>query len=156
MTTRYAHIENNTVVNVIAMEDWALNDYPDWILVQSDTAGIGDDYLNGEFIPNIQPSTTQMIQVTSPEFAKIDTPISLEFSMKFTDDRIDPINETFYIPVIRTSDNTQAEFLTIQFINGVANVSFTINVPGVYMVNISKIKPSTSAILPSNPEIIVT
>ena len=52
---RYAHIENNKVINVIIVKEEDLGLFPDWELVKSDDAGIGDDYINGEFIPQPQP-----------------------------------------------------------------------------------------------------
>jgi hypothetical protein len=52
---RYAHIENGKVINVIIVKEEDLGLFPDWELVKSDDAGIGDDYINGEFIPQPQP-----------------------------------------------------------------------------------------------------
>ena len=52
---RYAHIENGKVINVIVVKEEDLGIFPDWELVKSETAGIGDDYINGEFIPQSQP-----------------------------------------------------------------------------------------------------
>ena len=43
---------------LICMTAFSQNDlglFPDWELVKSETAGIGDDYINGEFIPQPQP-----------------------------------------------------------------------------------------------------
>jgi hypothetical protein len=52
---RYAHIENNKVINVIIVKEEDLGLFPDWELVKSETANIDDDYINGEFIPQPQP-----------------------------------------------------------------------------------------------------
>ncbi len=52
---RYAHIENGKVINVIIVKEEDLGLFPDWLLVKSDDAGIGDDYINNEFIPQPQP-----------------------------------------------------------------------------------------------------
>lgn len=52
---RYAHIENNKVINVIIVKEEDLILFPDWQLVKSETAGVDDDYINGEFIPQLQP-----------------------------------------------------------------------------------------------------
>lgn len=52
---RYAHIENGKVINVIIVKEEDLGLFPDWELVLSETAGIGDDYINGEFIKPPQP-----------------------------------------------------------------------------------------------------
>lgn len=48
---RYAKIENNKVENVIVLQDEDVHLMPsDWILVKSDTANIGDEYVNGVFV----------------------------------------------------------------------------------------------------------
>lgn len=52
---RYAQIENGKVINVIIVKEEDLGLFTDWELVKSETAGIGDDYINGEFIPQPQP-----------------------------------------------------------------------------------------------------
>ena len=52
---RYAHIENGKVINVIIVKEEDLGLFPDWNLVLSETAGIDDDYINGEFIKPPQP-----------------------------------------------------------------------------------------------------
>ena len=52
---RYAHIENGKVINVIIVKEEDLGLFPDWELVLSETAGIGDDYINGEFVKPPQP-----------------------------------------------------------------------------------------------------
>ena len=52
---RYAHIENGKVINVIIVKEEDLGLFPDWELVKSETVNIGDDYINGEFIPQPQP-----------------------------------------------------------------------------------------------------
>jgi hypothetical protein len=52
---RYAHIENGKVINVIIVKEEDLGLFPDWELVKSETANLGDDYINGEFIPQPQP-----------------------------------------------------------------------------------------------------
>lgn len=48
---RYAKIENGKVANVIALQDEDLPLMPaDWELIKSETANIGDDYVNGVFV----------------------------------------------------------------------------------------------------------
>jgi hypothetical protein len=49
---RYAKILNSKVENTIVLRDEDVHLMPsDWVLVKSDTANIGDEYLNGVFIP---------------------------------------------------------------------------------------------------------
>jgi hypothetical protein len=48
---RYAKIENGKVENVIMLEDENVGLMPsDWTLIKSETANIGDDYINGVFV----------------------------------------------------------------------------------------------------------
>jgi hypothetical protein len=55
----YAQIENQTVINLIVVDE---NNVPDWVTaptyIESDVAEIGDTYENGEFIPYVQPPQT--------------------------------------------------------------------------------------------------
>jgi hypothetical protein len=55
----YAQIENNLVVNLIVVDEANI---PDWITppeyIQSDTAKIGDTYVDGQFIPYVPPAPT--------------------------------------------------------------------------------------------------
>lgn len=53
---RYAKIENGKVENVIELEYENIGLMPtNWLLIQSDVANIGDDYIDGEFVtPKIE------------------------------------------------------------------------------------------------------
>jgi hypothetical protein len=55
----YAQIQNNTVVNLLLIDE---NNIPDWVVppeyIQSDTANIGDTYVDGQFIPYVPPAPT--------------------------------------------------------------------------------------------------
>lgn len=156
MSQRYAHIENNKVINVLMMEDWALADYPDWQLVQSDIAGMGDDYIDGQFVSTPIPvDTNTYLHVTYPELSQVNAQIDLTVSVKFADGSPAPVQSTYYVPVIRLADNKQAAFLSVDFTDGVANVNFTPTEPGVYIMDTSKIRPVPTSIVVDHPEIIV-
>lgn len=154
---RYAHIENNIVVNVIAMEAWALADYPDWQLVQSDIAAIGDSYIDGQFIPAPLPvDTNTYLHVAYPTLSQVNTQIDLTVSVKFADGSPAPVQSTYYVPVIRLADFKQIAFLSVDFTDGVSEVSFTPTEPGIYIMDTTKIRPVPTAIVVDHPEIIVT
>ena len=155
---RYAHIENNKVINVLMLEDWALADYPDWVLVQTETAGIGDGYVNGEFIaklPDPVSTSETFLHVTYPTLSAVNAQVDLTVSVKFADGSPVPVQSTYYVPVIRLADSKQIAFLTVDFTDGVANVNFTPNEPGVYIMDTSKIRPIPTSIIVDHPEIIV-
>jgi hypothetical protein len=52
----YAQIENNLVVNLLLIDE---SNIPDWLIpptyIETDTAKIGDTYVDGEFIPYVAP-----------------------------------------------------------------------------------------------------
>lgn len=74
---RYAKIENEKVVNVIVLNDEDLPLMPeDWVLVKSDTANIGDDYINGVFIVPAPVYIEQPVQIR-----KIP---AIDFKLRFT------------------------------------------------------------------------
>lgn len=72
---RYAKIFDSKVENVIALNDEDVHLMPsDWELVKSDTANIGDDYINSVFIA-LAPAQVQ------PIVKKID---AIDFKLRFT------------------------------------------------------------------------
>ena len=53
---KYAKIVDSKVENVIMLLDTDVHLMPaEWTLIKSDIAEIGDDYINGKFIPQPQP-----------------------------------------------------------------------------------------------------
>lgn len=59
---RFAQIENGKVVNVLELEDSA-TEWGELPLVPSTTAGIGDEYVNGEFFkPEPEPESPDRIK----------------------------------------------------------------------------------------------
>ena len=74
--SRYAKIIDSKVENVIELEDENIGLMPaEWVLVKSETANIGDDYINGVFI-------AQAPAYTEPVVIKTLSPI--EFKLRFT------------------------------------------------------------------------
>lgn len=75
--SRYAKIENNKVENVIVLRDEDVGLMPsDWVLVKSDTANIGDDYINGVFVAQAP------VYIEPPAPIKTLSPIA--FKLRFT------------------------------------------------------------------------
>lgn len=52
----YAHIKDNKVINVIIWDGKSELSYADELVLLTNNAGIGWDYINGEFIDN-RPKT---------------------------------------------------------------------------------------------------
>lgn len=77
--SRYAKILDSKVENVIVLLDEDLEKMPiDWILVKSETANIGDDYINGVFVTQAPVYVEPPIVITSKPIPAID------FKLRFT------------------------------------------------------------------------
>lgn len=108
---RYAKIVNSKVENVIVLKDEDLPLMPsDWVLVKSDTANIGDDYINGVFVAQATPYV---------EPPKVTSVSPIEFKLRFTpQERVaiyastDPIVKDF-VSIIEDSRLTKVN-LTLQ------------------------------------------
>lgn len=73
---RYAKIENEKVENVIVLLDEDLDKMPsEWTLIKTETANIGDDYINGVFV-------AQAPAYVEPVIIKIIPPVA--FKLRFT------------------------------------------------------------------------
>lgn len=99
--------------------------------------------------------TNTYLHVTYPELSQVNAQIDLTVSVKFADGSAAPVQSTYYVPVIRLADNKQAAFLSVDFTDGVANVSFTPTEPGVYIMDTNKIRPIPTSIVVDHPEIII-
>lgn len=116
-------------------------------------SGATEEY---EYHPYIEPpDTNTYLHVTYPTLSAVNTQVDLTVSVKFADGSPAPVQSTYYVPVIRLADNKQAAFLSVDFTDGVSNVSFTPTEPGVYIMDTSKIRPTPTSILVDHPEIIV-
>ena len=66
-----------------------------------------------------------------------------------------PVNGTYFVPIMRSSDNWQAKLLEVSFSAGKAETQFSINEPGVYMVDLTKVYPKPQSELAKSPILIV-
>lgn len=108
------------------------------------------------FYAPVEPvDTNTYLYVDYPELSTVNTQIDLTVSVKFADNTPAPVTSTYYVPVIRLADNKQAAFLTVNFTDGVASVSFTPTEPGIYIMDTGKIRPVPTSIVVDHPEIIV-
>jgi hypothetical protein len=61
---RYAKILDSKVENVIVLLDEDLDQMPsDWELVKTETANVGDDYINGEFVTPVPPYVEPVVYI---------------------------------------------------------------------------------------------
>ena len=86
---RYAQIENEKVINVIIVEEKDLGLFPNLELVKSEIARIGDDYINGEFIPQPQPEIEPLPRRISLD--EIRNSLTLAEKIKWDNNKTDEI-----------------------------------------------------------------
>ena len=145
----YAHILNNRVENIVIADHDFISGQDDLYInidILEKKPLIGDNYINGEFIT--QQDTNAYLTVVAPaQPVQIGTDITVSASVHDAAGNLLPVENTYYVPVLRNSDNLQAAFLTLQFVNGSVSVNFRIDHPGVYSVAMEKIHPKPTAIL---------
>ena len=87
---RYAKILNSKVENTLVLRDEDVHLMPsDWVLVKSDTANIGDDYVNGIFI-----SPAPVIPAALPKRISLDdirNALTLAEKIKWDNNKTDEI-----------------------------------------------------------------
>ena len=86
----------------------------------------------------------------------VNTPVNINVSV-VTDQNvvITEVNETYYVPIIRVSDNMQVDFLQVDLVNGQGSFVFTPSSKGIFSVAMDKIRPIPTAKLQNIPEILV-
>jgi len=87
---RYAKILNLKVENTLVLRDEDVHLMPsDWVLIKSDTANIGDDYVNGIFI-----SPAPVVPVALPKRISLDdirNALTLAEKIKWDNNKTDEI-----------------------------------------------------------------
>ena len=87
---RYAKILNSKVENTLVLRDEDVHLMPsDWVLIKSDTANIGDDYVNGIFI-----SPAPVVPVALPKRISLDdirNALTLAEKIKWDNNKTDEI-----------------------------------------------------------------
>lgn len=126
---RIAIIENDKVVNIILSNTIPQNG------VASDTANIGDDYINGEFITPQQTSMPKIkLEISLSGGDGRNDPIGLyndgvnyigvNVALKLPDDNILPITKQYRI-IMRLCDGTKYEMLGVNIVDGQASFNYT-------------------------------
>ena len=79
---------------------------------------------------------------------------SADVRMSHNDSLVD-VNTTYYVPVIDI-DGRKADLLELEFVEGEASTSFSMEEKGIYTLELSKIRPAPTAHLEESPELIVS
>lgn len=95
----------------------------------------------GEYVA---PKRTYLNVVTNKVQYALDEVIQVTADLKVGTDLV-PLDAKYYVPVIRVSDGKQAAFITVTFVKGEANASFSITESGKYTIHMDKITPTPSA-----------
>lgn len=124
---RYAIIENNKVINVVVANEYFVGG------IQSDTANIGDNYINGEFIKHgHQPKINLEISLSGGDgrndpigmYNDGINAISVNATLKMPDNSILPVTKEYRI-ILRLSDGTKYEMIGVNMINGICSFDYT-------------------------------
>ena len=155
--SNYAHILHGKVENIVVADPGFISTQTD-IYINIDNLAIkpniGDAYLNGDFSAQQDPEAYITVVIpTQP--VQVGTDITVTASVHDASGSLLSVENTYYVPVMRTSDGLQAAFLTMEFTNGQASVVFKIDNPGVYSVAMDKIHPKPTAILQQEVLIVV-
>jgi hypothetical protein len=79
---------------------------------------------------------------------------SADVRMSDNDSLVD-VNTTYYVPVIDI-DGRKADLLELEFVEGEASTSFSMDEKGIYTLDLNKIRPAPTAHLEESPELIVS
>lgn len=120
-----------------------------------DTTLLGKLYNDSTKSFEVAPDTNTYLHITTPAPTTVNTDITVTVDIKDAAGNLVPVNSTYYVPVIRTSDNIQALLLVVNFVNGQASNTFQIKDSGIYTIKLDKISPKPTSILQANVELIV-
>lgn len=155
---KYAWVENNKIrdVAIDPVEQFVAEVAKFYDTEVDDSVQNGAELVNGSWVNPVPPkSSVATIHITVPDMGQINVPIVANVSVTFEDGSPAPVEDTYYVPILRLSDNKQVAFLAIKFVNGSATVEFTVTEPGVYVMDTNSIRPIPTATITDRPEIIV-
>jgi hypothetical protein len=138
---KWAHIKDGVVTNVlIGGHDYEpfVNDETHIMIDDDNTmVGIGTKYENGVFI-NEPPKPSIFLITTVDKVVQCNTDINIKFTIGTIEDIA--IDEEWFIPVVRNTDNYQGGFLVIDVKSKEPELVFQIDKPGMYKIKLSEIK----------------
>lgn len=101
-----------------------------------------------------QQKTTLTI-VLDHDVVDVGSMISATAEVRDQDGNLAPINDSYFVPIVRNTDNWTAKLLEVAFNNGEATSQFRINEPGIYTIRMDLIRPLPMSELATPPELIV-
>lgn len=149
--TKFAQIDNNGIV--VGMVDSSSPDidlHPSLIAATANVLGMlwtGSDF--------VTPPDTTYIHFVFPITAQTHTDIVVNVEVKNANGDLVQVTSTYYVPIVRSADGIQVSFEAVSFTNGSATVVFQVSEPGQYVMLTDKIVPKPTALILSEPSIIV-
>lgn len=99
------------------------------------------------------PPPPAFLHMTFPEIVTVGDTVNMTAEVRLANGDLVSLDGTYYVPVIRESDNLQVEYLTVEFSGGEANFSFVANSPGKMIMVTEKIDPMPTATVVNFPKI---
>lgn len=90
------------------------------------------------------------------EFYKTSDTIKTTLDIKDSADNLVPVNGTYFVPILRTSDGFQAAFIQLTLVEGHAETSFNIPTLGIYTINLDRCYPVPTSVMQGNITFVVT
>lgn len=152
--TRLAHIQDGRVANIILGAPGCL---PDTVAIPDGTdCAIGWAYADGAFIDDgYRPGPDQLAVTLTPAVAPVGTPVHYSAEIRSASGALIAADLTYYVPVTGI-DGRQCALLTADFIDGEAVGTVPALEPGIYTLDLSRIRPTPTAALSASPELIIT
>lgn len=153
----YAQIDSNNIVIAVSELSGTVAASSLVLLDEFDPSLLGKVWDNVLKTFNDPADTKTYIKATlDQEFYNSSDTIIATLDIKDSSDNIVPVNGTYYVPILRTSDGFQAAFLQLFLVNGHAVTSFSITEPGIYTVNLDKCYPTPTSVMQDNLTFVVT
>lgn len=152
MCDRYAIIENGIVTNVIVADESKASA----CCIQTDTAQMGDSYIDGIFVSPPLPNVFEFVVtnisindahgIVKPDFSSVlcktgsDLTLTIEARV---DGMLLPLNDYFRTPII-ASDGREHIFLT-KFVDGVCSATYIVPESGFWSISQAAINKNTDS-----------
>ena len=150
---KYAWIENNMVRDLCSGNPYELftpevaTFYNTNVLDEVVTGAtlVGGNWVNPEPVTPepVTPTIESIVKVTIPVASPKSTAFNIQLRVedKATGDLL-PSNETYYVPLKNITDSTTVSVLVFPMVDGVADISATLDAVGVYTMLKSQIRPT--------------
>jgi hypothetical protein len=159
MTTKTGKDKDRNPVPVLVQPEGTIENItnPDEEIVAGDYIRVWMD--NGEFLEKrYSPAQSGSLLTVNLDKTKVSVGEEVSVSVAVTlgvDGPVLPVTDTYYVPIIRCSDDMQAEFLEFVLTDGTGTASFALPEKGMYKMDMKAIFPEPQSELAEVPKVIV-